>query len=461
MLPCLDRKLFRDLNRLCGQAMAVALVMACGLAMMIMARSLIRSLETARDDYYQDHRFAQVFAHLKQRVPSPTRQPGFRVSPAHRRTSPSRSPLTLPAWMNRPAAQSVRFRHRPAWLNRLFLRAGRWLTRDAMARSLSAKRSPRPTGFVRAIRSLWCFMADARSCASPASSSRPSSSSNPSWHPSARQPRLRQLLAPVRRFGGRFQPRWRLQLHRLSLSNRARPNALSLPSLDRLFKPYGGRGAFGRAASVAYPCPGRNPGAGHDGGRLIVFLGVAAFMTNAILSPLVDLQRADCHSQGLRLHQSTGRRPLFQVRARDRHGGTLTGAIGGALLGQWLVVPQDFPVPRTDVPSGPSGSARCVDRERRCGDERACLVPCGARHACLPRRPCVPNRPPRTVPPGSSAARWHGISPRPSASRCAISSVVSCGRCSHARACLGHRHTHCANCFEERQWPRSSITNGT
>ena len=65
MLPHLDRKLWRDLSRMKGQALAVALVMACGLAMLIMARSLIHSLESTRAEYYRAHRFAEVFAHLK------------------------------------------------------------------------------------------------------------------------------------------------------------------------------------------------------------------------------------------------------------------------------------------------------------------------------------------------------------------------------------------------------------
>ena len=61
----LDLKLFRDLRALKSQAFAVAIVMACGLAMMIMTRSLIVSLETTRDAYYRDYRFAQIFARLK------------------------------------------------------------------------------------------------------------------------------------------------------------------------------------------------------------------------------------------------------------------------------------------------------------------------------------------------------------------------------------------------------------
>ena len=64
-MSLLDRKLARDLRRMKGQALAVAMVMACGLAMMIMARSLIYSLESNRQEYYEANRFADVFALLK------------------------------------------------------------------------------------------------------------------------------------------------------------------------------------------------------------------------------------------------------------------------------------------------------------------------------------------------------------------------------------------------------------
>ena len=61
----LDRKLLRDLGGLKGQIAAVALVMACGLAMMILSRSLIFSLSQARDLYYAAHRMGNVFADLR------------------------------------------------------------------------------------------------------------------------------------------------------------------------------------------------------------------------------------------------------------------------------------------------------------------------------------------------------------------------------------------------------------
>ncbi len=71
-MTALNRKLLRDLGQMKGQVTVVALVMACGLAVMIMSRSLIVSLETTRDRYYQSHQFADVFADLK-RAPNSLR----------------------------------------------------------------------------------------------------------------------------------------------------------------------------------------------------------------------------------------------------------------------------------------------------------------------------------------------------------------------------------------------------
>ena len=64
-MKALDRKLLRDLGRMKGQVVAVSLVMACGLAMMIMTRSLILTLETTRSTYYQRYAMADIFATLK------------------------------------------------------------------------------------------------------------------------------------------------------------------------------------------------------------------------------------------------------------------------------------------------------------------------------------------------------------------------------------------------------------
>ncbi|NCW21120.1 MAG: ABC transporter permease, partial [Gammaproteobacteria bacterium] len=48
----LDRKLLRDLRRLWLQAVAVGTVLACGIAIFVMATGMYGSLESSRDRYY-------------------------------------------------------------------------------------------------------------------------------------------------------------------------------------------------------------------------------------------------------------------------------------------------------------------------------------------------------------------------------------------------------------------------
>src|SRR5262245_19327983 len=129
MIQHLDRKLFRDLRRMKGQAAAVSLVMACGLAMLIMSRSLIHSLESTRAEYYQAHRFAEVFAQLKRAplslVPRLAQIPGVAsVRPG----LAVQVTLDIPG-LDEPASGLVRSLpdFEPPELNRLFLRSGQWL----------------------------------------------------------------------------------------------------------------------------------------------------------------------------------------------------------------------------------------------------------------------------------------------------------------------------------------------
>ena len=61
----LDRKLVRDLMRLKGQALTIALVVAVGVANYITLRSAWRALGDSRAAYYEEYRFADVFASLK------------------------------------------------------------------------------------------------------------------------------------------------------------------------------------------------------------------------------------------------------------------------------------------------------------------------------------------------------------------------------------------------------------
>ena len=61
MITTLDRKLLRDIGGMKGQVLVVSLVMACGVAMMIVSQSVILSLERTRDAYYQHYRMPDVF----------------------------------------------------------------------------------------------------------------------------------------------------------------------------------------------------------------------------------------------------------------------------------------------------------------------------------------------------------------------------------------------------------------
>lgn len=64
-MSALNRKLARDLWRLKGQVATIGLVLACGMMAMIMLRSTWQSLIAARDAYYDKFRFADVFARLE------------------------------------------------------------------------------------------------------------------------------------------------------------------------------------------------------------------------------------------------------------------------------------------------------------------------------------------------------------------------------------------------------------
>lgn len=69
-MKTLDRKLLRDSARLTGQILTIALVMASGIAVFISSLSAYHSLATSQQRYYDDSRFADVFARLK-RAPLP------------------------------------------------------------------------------------------------------------------------------------------------------------------------------------------------------------------------------------------------------------------------------------------------------------------------------------------------------------------------------------------------------
>ena len=65
VLKAIDKKLWRELFDMRMQALAIAMVIVGGVSIFIMSLSTLDSLYETRENYYRDHRFAQVFATLK------------------------------------------------------------------------------------------------------------------------------------------------------------------------------------------------------------------------------------------------------------------------------------------------------------------------------------------------------------------------------------------------------------
>jgi putative ABC transport system permease protein len=63
-VKALDKKLLRDLARLRGQVVTIALVIACGISQLVAFVTLYRSLEASRDSFYAETRFGDLFVHV-------------------------------------------------------------------------------------------------------------------------------------------------------------------------------------------------------------------------------------------------------------------------------------------------------------------------------------------------------------------------------------------------------------
>ena len=64
-MKALDRKLLRDLRTMWSQALTIALVVASGVGGFLTSLSAVDSLAEARDTFYTEGRFADIFATVK------------------------------------------------------------------------------------------------------------------------------------------------------------------------------------------------------------------------------------------------------------------------------------------------------------------------------------------------------------------------------------------------------------
>jgi putative ABC transport system permease protein len=128
-MRALDRKLLRDLWNMRGQALAICLVMACGVAMFVMSMSTLESLENTQQSFYDRYRFAHAFTRVK-RAPkslaaSVAEIPG--IAEVQTRIVIDVI-LDLPDFIEPASGRLISVPDRTAPnLNQLYLRRGRWL----------------------------------------------------------------------------------------------------------------------------------------------------------------------------------------------------------------------------------------------------------------------------------------------------------------------------------------------
>ena len=64
-MRAIDRKALRDLWHMRGQVLAIGVVIASGIAAMVMSLSTLEALEETTTAYYERYRFGAVFASVK------------------------------------------------------------------------------------------------------------------------------------------------------------------------------------------------------------------------------------------------------------------------------------------------------------------------------------------------------------------------------------------------------------
>lgn len=294
-MSALNRKLLRDLWQMRGQALAIGLVIACGVATFVMSLSVLQSLQRTQATYYERYRFAEVFAHVK-RAPDSVAERIAEVPGVARVQTRIVVQVTLDVRdFPEPAAGrliSIPERLTPG-LNDLFLRKGRYIEPGRSGEVLVSE------GF-----------ADAHHF-------QPGDSLHAVINGRKQQLRIvgialspeyiyqireGDVLPDDRRYGifwmghtelaAAFDMRGAFNDVSLTLMHGASEPEV-LRRLDRLLEPYGGLGAHGRADQPSHKFVS-NEIEELRGMALVVpaiFLSVAAFLLHVVMTRLVQTQR--------------------------------------------------------------------------------------------------------------------------------------------------------------------------
>ena len=297
MVKALDRKLWRDLLRLRGQMLTIALVVAAGIAAFVTLRGTYTSLQDARAAYYERQRFADVFARLErgpssllsslEQIPGVSRAEGRIAKPAMMPLADVREPLRALVVSERAEGLTT--------LNQLHLREGRWLwpgrseevlLLESFARARQVKPGDRLpvvlNGKQREVRVAGIVMSPEYVFAIAAGDVSPDPE------------RFAVLWMDEEALSATFEMQGAFNSVALALQPGASERAV-IDALDRQLEPYGGTGAYG---------VGKQPSNWAIEGELaqlesmstvlpVIFLLVASLLVNVVLSRLVHLQRPE------------------------------------------------------------------------------------------------------------------------------------------------------------------------
>lgn len=290
----LDSKLLRDLWHIRGQALAIAAVIACGLAIMLMTYGAMTSLQETQRRYYETYRFADVFADLT-RAPlsvadAAARLPGVAAVDAR---IVHGAPLDIPA-LGRPASAelvSLPEAGAPA-LNRIVLRKGRLPQQgrdelvmsenmaDALAFGPGSRLSVTVNGRKRSFTVVGVALSPEFVYVLPPGQIMPDDKAyGVLWLD-------RAALEAAYDMKGAFN-------HLSVLLSPGASEADVIARLDRLLARYGGAAAYGRNDQISHAYVAQELEQLRTIAMVIppVFLGVAAFLIHMVMMRLVDTER--------------------------------------------------------------------------------------------------------------------------------------------------------------------------
>jgi len=295
LLSSLDRKLVRDLWSLKGQALAITLVIASGVATYVMCLSVLQTLQSTRADFYRDHRFAEVFASLK-RAPEGVAARVAETPGVRRVGTRVVAPLTLEvAGFEEPiTGQLVSVGDEDSGgLNQVFVRAGRRVSplrddevmiSDGFAAAHELEPGDTIVGVVNGRRKELRIVGVALA---------------PDFvfqlGPGTLLPDFKRygILWMARRPLGRaYDMDGAFNALSLTLSADAKEEDV-IDRLDLILAPYGGMGAYARADQLSHRYLNEEFKQLEAMARMfpVIFLGVAAFLLNVVVARLVTTQR--------------------------------------------------------------------------------------------------------------------------------------------------------------------------